>query len=63
MNKLANKFNLDKSINKNNNKSNKTNIKNIEVYFNTFNSLNNSYVLNKSKVINNLKKTVRITKI
>ena len=61
--KLANIFNLDKSINKNifklnNNKSNKTSIKNIGLYFNTFNSLNNSYVLNKSKVINNLKKTV-----
>jgi len=59
--KLADIFNLDKSINKNifninNNKSNKTNIKNIEKYFSTFNSLNNSYVLNKSKVINNLKK-------
>ena len=59
--KLPNIFNLDKSINKNifninNNKSNKTSIKNIGVYFNIFNSLHNSYVLNKSKVINNLKK-------
>ena len=59
--KLANTFNLDKSINKNifklnNNKSNKTSIKNIGLYYSTFNSLNNSYELNNSKVINNLKK-------
>ena len=58
--KLANTFNLDKSINKNifklnNNKSNKTSIKNIRVYFNTLNNLNNSYELNNSKVINNFK--------
>ena len=58
--KLANIFNLDKSINKNifnlnNNKSNKTSIKNIRVYFNTLNNLNNSYELNNSKVINNCK--------
>ena len=44
--KLTNIFNLDKSINKNifklnNNKSNKTSIKNIRVYFNTLNNLNN----------------------
>jgi len=53
--KLTNNFNLDKSIIKNNNKSNKTSIKNIEQYFSTLNSLNNSYVLNNSKVINNCK--------
>ena len=58
--KLANIFNLDKSINKNifklkNNKSNKTNLKNIGLYFSTLNNLNNSYELNNSKVINNFK--------
>ena len=56
--KLANIFNLDKSINKNifklnNNKSNKTSIKNIRLYFSTLNSINDSYELNNSKVINN----------
>ena len=53
--KLTNNFNLDKSIIKNNNKSNKTSIKNIEKYFSTLNSLNFSYVLNNSKLINNCK--------
>ena len=58
--KLTNIFNLDKSINKNifklnNNKSNKTSIKNIGLYYSTFNSLNNSYELNNAKVINNCK--------
>ena len=58
--KLTNIFNLDKSINKNisklnNNKSNKTSIKNIGLYFSTFNNLNNSYELNNLKVINNCK--------
>ena len=56
--KLTNIFNLDKSINKiifklNNNKSNKTSIKNIRLYFSTLNSINDSYELNNSKVINN----------
>ena len=51
--KLANNFNLDKSIIKNNNKSNKTSIKNIRLYFSTSNNLNNSYRLNNSKVNKN----------
>ena len=53
--RLTKNFNLDKSINKNifklnNNKINKKGIKKIGLYLNT---LNNSYDLNNSKVINN----------
>ena len=53
--RLTKYFNLDKSINKNifksnNNKINKKSRKNIRLYLNT---LNNSYELNNSKVINN----------
>jgi hypothetical protein len=50
INRLTKNFNLDKSIIKlNNNKISKNSIKNIGLYLNT---LNNSYELNNSKVIN-----------
>jgi hypothetical protein len=58
--KLSTIFNSYEFINKNifktiDNKNNKTNLKNIGLYLNTLNNLNNSYDLNNSKVINKFK--------